>query len=208
MQNFKWIPFLILALFCFHLNAEASCVFKRELAAQELEIGIMLNWSTSNETNQNFFLIQRSDDGKYFYTLGKVDGNGGEDKINEYQFLDVSTGSEQAFYRLQVLDKKGSNTITPPIMIVRKVSNNMLITNILSTRIRDYFTGTLQSAVNGRIEFEIQDLDGNPVRKGEMGIFKGENKLGISMEKIPAGSYKLFLKMNDEKETVILEKII
>ena len=72
----------------------------------------MLDWATGSENNHNLFLIQRSDNGIDFYTLGKVEGKGMPNKESHYQFLDVLTSDKKIFYRLQEVEHSGKTILT------------------------------------------------------------------------------------------------
>jgi len=68
---------------------------------------VINNWVTTNEMNVSHFVIQRSEDGSVFKSVGTIEaaGNG------RYQFTDPFTISYSPFtlyYRLQIIDKDGS----------------------------------------------------------------------------------------------------
>lgn len=65
-----------------------------------------LNWSTTQETNSDYFEIQRSLTGKDWNVLGKVSSHGESAVELKYNFTDVSpvSGSEN-LYRLKMVDK-------------------------------------------------------------------------------------------------------
>jgi hypothetical protein len=70
-----------------------------------------LYWSTLTEFNNNYFTIEKSDDGINFYPIGKVNSksNGFSTNPNSYSFVDDNP-SENAYYRLKQTDFDGSFT--------------------------------------------------------------------------------------------------
>lgn len=66
---------------------------------------VYLTWSTASEINNDYFLIERSNDGIKFETLGTVKGNGNSNEIIAYAFLDIRNPG--GFYRLKQVDYNG-----------------------------------------------------------------------------------------------------
>jgi len=87
-------------------------------SASVIQDGIMLEWATASELNNNGFEIERSADGNTFVTIGFVEGKGTSTETNYYSFIDHSLFSEYqtVHYRLKQVDFDGtfsfSNVIT------------------------------------------------------------------------------------------------
>jgi type IX secretion system substrate protein len=79
---------------------------------------IQLNWQTAVEVNNDKFIIERSPDGKYFNTIGKMDGKGNTNSNANYGFIDPKPHTGNNFYRLKQVDLDGkyeySNVINIP----------------------------------------------------------------------------------------------
>jgi hypothetical protein len=78
-----------------------------DFSAQETNDGVMLKWSTAAEINNQYFEIERSEDGVNFEFAGKVSGNGNTNKISSYSFLDEINHQRTWFYRLKQVDFDG-----------------------------------------------------------------------------------------------------
>ena len=59
------------------------------------------NWITKGETYSDYFVIERSTDGKNFKETGRVNGAGDNDKSLLYTYLDREPVSGNCFYRLR-----------------------------------------------------------------------------------------------------------
>ncbi len=71
--------------------------------AQNIDCKVnMLNWVTATEVNSEFFEIERSEDGKNFELIGKVEAAHNSTTNRSYQFKDNNTKS--AFYRLKMVN--------------------------------------------------------------------------------------------------------
>jgi len=71
---------------------------------------VIINWSTTTETNNHGFEVERSFDGENFFTVGFVQGNGTTTEQNDYAFKDNpgSHSSKSIYYRLKQIDLDGS----------------------------------------------------------------------------------------------------
>lgn len=78
---------------------------------------ITLSWRTSTENNSDHFDVEKSDDGRHFSSLGKVDAAGRSDVGKDYRFLDKNVSTTRQFYRLKLVDKDGRFTYSNVISI-------------------------------------------------------------------------------------------
>lgn len=69
-----------------------------------------IHWTTASETNNDFFTIEKSEDGVIFLPIGTVRGAGNSTQSIDYVFTDndVKTGSV-SYYRLKQTDFDGKN---------------------------------------------------------------------------------------------------
>ena len=68
--------------------------------------GLVLKWQTASEFNNDYFEVQRSEDGRNFYAIGRVTGHGTTDVVQNYQFGDIPVAST-TYYRLKQVDYNG-----------------------------------------------------------------------------------------------------
>ena len=76
---------------------------------------VVLNWATLTESNTKNFVVQRSGDGVNFQTIGTVNAAGNSTQRINYQYSDASAynaGIPKFYYRLQMVDKDGSFTLS------------------------------------------------------------------------------------------------
>lgn len=76
---------------------------------------VKLNWITESETNNDFFTVEKSNDGEKFIPILNKDGSGNSNQILNYVDYDFKANDEFVFYRLKQTDFNGefsySNTI-------------------------------------------------------------------------------------------------
>ncbi|MDN5211175.1 T9SS type A sorting domain-containing protein [Fulvivirgaceae bacterium BMA12] len=85
-----------------------------------------LTWSTASEINNDFFLVQRSEDGTEWETLGEVDGNGTVNEIINYGFWDTRPLFGKSFYRLKQVDFDGQFEYSPVVSVNNPFTGNAM----------------------------------------------------------------------------------
>ena len=82
---------------------------------------VNLNWITATEINNNFFTVQKSQDGINYETVTTVKGAGNNNTILEYNATDSNPYSGVSYYRLVQTDFDGAQTYFAPM----KINNNL-----------------------------------------------------------------------------------
>ncbi len=87
-----------------------------DFSASPLNESIELEWTTLKETQNDYFEVQKSADGRVYKAVGTVLGKGNSDNTVDYQFTDDNPMSGTNYYRLKQVDFNGvyrlSETIT------------------------------------------------------------------------------------------------
>ncbi|MGG9962613.1 LamG-like jellyroll fold domain-containing protein [Ferruginibacter sp. SUN106] len=78
-----------------------------------------LLWSTATEVNSKYFELLRSEDGRTFTTIAKVNSNGNSSSVKNYQYADVlpATLAPIYYYRLKMVDINGSYIYSDIVLI-------------------------------------------------------------------------------------------
>ncbi len=82
-----------------------------------------LEWITASETNNDYFEIQKSENGEDFYPIGTIKGAGTTQEHTYYEFDDQITASK-LFYRLKQVDFDGSSTLTDIVELSSQQAEN------------------------------------------------------------------------------------
>jgi hypothetical protein len=75
-----------------------------DFSGARVENTIALKWNTAEETNSDYFDIQRSGDGKNWATIGSQKSQGESYTAVNYGFVDKKPASGNNFYRLKMVD--------------------------------------------------------------------------------------------------------
>jgi hypothetical protein len=140
------------------------------------EEGTTLLWSTASEINNDYFEIQRSDDGIHFYTVGKVKGN---NSPSYYSFEDTKSNNV-VYYRLVQHDIDGKTTNSNVVTINSEYASPVISPNPFSHNF------TVSFAANENAEVKVIDMLGRIIEKRTVGNNSHSIVLG---EELNRGSY-------------------
>lgn len=85
---------------------------------------VVLTWQTASEKNNDFFTIDRSNDGKNFISIGSVKGAGNSSQKLNYTFVDIEYMEGISYYRLSQEDYDGTITHSKLISVEHSCSIN------------------------------------------------------------------------------------
>lgn len=121
--------------------------------------GVYLNWTTSNEIDNAYFEIERSQDSKNFSSIGQITGQGNSNDPHAYQFVDKTPLKGVNFYRLKQVDFSGNDTYSS-ILSAQWLSENISKIQLLQNPIQDALNISTQSIDNQPIKLQLFDLKG------------------------------------------------
>jgi hypothetical protein len=87
--------------------------FKAKLTREN----ILLTWTTATETNNDYFLLERSNDGKNWEAIYSCKGAGTTSIAHSYSFVDYELQSQVCYYRLKQTDFDGNFSYSKVITV-------------------------------------------------------------------------------------------
>ena len=161
----------------------------------------ILRWATASETNNSFFEVQRSADGKTFEAIGKVKGSGNSNKTMNYSFTDkdIATG-KTTFYRLKQIDFDGKAEYSKTVSITNTLTKAG-ISNTLPNPFNTDLNITLQSANATSATVVIMDMIGKMHHSSTEQLQAGTNVISVNTSDMPDGIYFVRVTYNGETYT-------
>ena len=155
-----------------------------------------LEWQTSSELNNDYFIIESGDDGENFSELARVDGAGNSSTLINYKFEDVYLKSDLTYYRLKQIDFDGNYTYSSIIAVNSNVSIHFF---------PNPTSGVLNMKVNSIYddlhEVIISDVIGN-VSHRQIEIFEGNNTITLKeFENFEKGIY--FIQVVNQRSVLV-----
>lgn len=115
--------------------------------------GILLEWATASEKDNDKFEIERSETGGDFYYIGTVQGNGTHSGLLEYTYKDASFTSGVVFYRLKQIDFDGEFEYSQVIRLETRAGRSLEQFMLYPTIAEENFV-----RISARTTFNIKDL--------------------------------------------------
>lgn len=153
---------------------------------------VQLNWSAAIEENFGYYEVERSDDGRTFSKVGKIQNDSYSSSDRHYHFLDQNT-IDRNYYRLKMVDLDGSFEYSKTIFV--ETSCGIHDFNIYPNPIGKG-TGTLNVdffAEKTEVKFEIRDMLNRVVKKISFEtIEKRNNRVVWDVSDLPSGTYFMY----------------
>lgn len=143
---------------------------------------ILIQWHTASESNNDYFVVQSSVDGKNFVDLAFVDG-AGNSNTNKYYQYETDQFSELSYYRLKQVDIDGTHNFSKIITAEKQYYE-------IEVFMSNQFYNTL--TINSHYEYQnlhivIMDAAGRTIHSQRHNLLVGENR--INLNNIDKGLY-------------------
>lgn len=157
----------------------------RSFFAVSEEKTVALDWQTASETNNDFFAVERSSDGRNFAVIGEVDAP--EDNVSggNYSFTDEHPLTGTTYYRIAQVDFTGERSHTEVERVIRSGPGELFVYPNPVTDFLQVVPGNEEPA--GRLS--VIDVTGRTLLTRV--IREGEQTVRLDVTGIPAGQYVL-----------------
>lgn len=155
---------------------------------------IMMDWSTSSETNNQGFIIQmlqeRDGSAALFQDIGFVEGRGNSTNYTGYSFEMKDMVPDNYVFRLKQLDNKGNYTYSKKIRASILSDEMGLYTYPNPTK--GILNITLTTQKRQKVSLNLMDANGKKINQlYEETVSAGSHKLGFNIGGLPNGIYLL-----------------
>jgi hypothetical protein len=170
--------------------------------AENTERGNLCKWVTASETNNDYFLLERSYDGENFVKIAHINGYGAgtTTETREYEFTDEESCTGVAYYRLQQVDIDGANSYSDIVALNCLKTKDAL--SVYPNPARSSITYSFYEESDGIINVQILDVYGKVVKWERSSTTHGLNNLQSNIEQLAAGVYYLKLDRMDKSGIV------
>ncbi|MFM7729332.1 MAG: hypothetical protein ACKO7B_21715, partial [Flavobacteriales bacterium] len=159
---------------------------------------VRLEWTTASETNNDYFVIERSTDGADYLAIGSVNGNGTTSAVSEYEFVDPKVPYGLLYYRLRQVDADGKTASHPPVVVrVEKRDMTILIHPNPSKGNPSIDLNLPDNSSD--IAWSVKDLIGHQILGGTLLGAQGSFKLDFGQQRLLPGTYLLQVASQDRQ---------
>lgn len=139
----------------------------------------VLNWATLLETQNDYFEVEKSENGNDFTSIGKVNKNGTTTQSANYSYIDQNVISEIAYYRIKQVDIDGKFTYSNILRFKSKKNTNRQIT-IFPNPVQSKINISLTSAEKNVAVLKIVNEFGQIMHTQSIEIIKGKNEFSVT----------------------------
>lgn len=210
-KQLKFASVKVLFIFIFSIGfanfASAKCVYLKPMNIKKMGMGNMLSWETTEESDIQTFVIQRSTNGIDFKNAGDVKGAGYSTSVTSYRFLDLVKPEKKTYYRLLHYSADGSFTISETFFLEQKNNSNWSVASINSTITNDELNVTISAKKSMTVDFEVRNKSGRVVKKGTQKISAGKSFIKINCKAFSTGAYNVILKNGNKNSNITIKKV-
>ncbi|MES2382868.1 MAG: T9SS type A sorting domain-containing protein, partial [Bacteroidota bacterium] len=188
----------------FTVNATTFPITLLNFDAQLANKNVKLNWSTAAEINNNYFTIERSENGETFFPIANVKGAGNSNKTLQYNTVDdiSAVDANTIFYRLKQTDFDGKFTYSKVVAVDLNKAGNFDL-NVFPNPNSGTFTIGLSNVMSENVNITIVDLLGKQHFAQQIETINGNKTIELNL---PQGFYTLNATTIEGK--VIVQKIL
>lgn len=161
----------------------------------------LLTWITASETNNDYYTIERSRDGKEWIELGEVDGAGNTNRMIYYSFIDYDPLFPFGYYRLKQTDFDGVYSYSKTITISREKLDGNFVSKIFPNPAEEYFSfmynGTNYSSP---LVVSVVDNTGKTCYQMTFDQLQKNGGMSVSTDSLSSGVYQILFTQGDRTE--------
>ncbi len=149
---------------------------------------IKLNWKTATEINNERFEIERSQNGREFNLIGKINGQGNSIAQHDYSFIDTNPQEGTNYYRLKQVDFDGQYEYSRTVSIDLKEEEQYgaFYPNPTSEGIVSLDYNSLQ---NKELNIAYFEITGKLIFELPVEIEEGKGNLNLNISNLKNGIY-------------------
>lgn len=159
---------------------------------------VNISWSTINEINNNYFVVEKSDDGIHFKALDTVKANNLQG-LNNYSILDKEPYAKTTYYRLKQVDVDGSFTYSQIVAVQLNLTNYTF--DIHPNPVRDIAIASITSATSYDSKIIITDITGRVVKYQTIKLQRGTQQVVLNLSNLQQGNYQASIYLNGQYVT-------
>lgn len=170
---------------------------------------VEIHWTTSSEINNDYFTVEKSDNGITFKEIGMVKGAGNSNTLIDYQLTDYEyVQGKINYYRLKQTDFDGKSKTFPMVTIDCNQNNRNFDLTLLDNPItQSSIKYNLNSDRNGLVQMCLYNIHGREIDKNTFYHRQGLNTYSHTLpSSLPRGVYLLSVSDGINKKTVKLIK--
>ena len=175
---------------------------KTHFFAEKKAEKVVLKWITFYEKDNDYFEIERSQDGFSFTTIGTVKSIGNNTAQTQYQFIDDAPPFGKIYYRLKTVDKQIRTSFSRAVEIDFSIEKKFVL---FPNPFQDYVSFNATTDTLENVQIIITDIMGRILKNLKISLKAGVNDKIIDTGDLPTGIYFFKIQSNDNSPVTNFE---
>lgn len=154
---------------------------------------VVLEWTTAEEINNDYFSVEKSFDGQYWEKIGEVASTEDISEINFYSFVDKRPENGINYYRLKQVDKDGSFEYSSVVKIEFEGAVQVSELEVFPNPVTNKLSIRSLEAFNASTQILIVNTEGKILKQSNT---KEEYQVELDLSTLTNGIY--FLQISDK----------
>ncbi len=153
---------------------------------------VLTSWTTTTETNSDYFIVERSGNAIDYKSIGKVRAAGTSASVHKYSYTDEHPLNGTSYYRLKQVDYDGKHIYSSSVMITISRLHPLAVSvypNPAGSLLDCYIIVPEME----RLTIQVTDALGSVVMKEDLKSAKGENIHRLNTSGLSQGMYFLIV---------------
>lgn len=163
---------------------------------------VTVRWNTVSELNNDYFVIEGTNDGQTFEELLTIMGAGNSTSELWYEVDFDHSEMNYDYIRVIQVDFNGDAHVLKYLAVNCEIENQFEIGDLYPNPTAGELTMVISSISSDNIQIEVIDMEGRLVMNELTGITKGANFIQLAVDHLAAGVYVLKV-VNESNETSI-----
>lgn len=157
---------------------------------------IAIDWSSAQEVDFSHFDLERSENGREFEAITKVQGKGGN-SVNEYGYMDEQVKSGVTYYyRLKMNDNNGAFEYSQVVQAIIEGSG-VIIDNVSPNPANRFANVNFSAPEATELYLQLFDTNGRLLWYSKVDAIKGANTAALDLSGFAEGVYWLNIRSAD-----------
>ncbi len=149
---------------------------------------VQTQWLTATEINNDYFVVERSQDGEAFEPFATVPAVGNSQTVQVYDALDPNPYQGFSYYRVKQVDLDGSHSYTQQVEVFFESEFQM---SLYPNPAENQAWLALDWEGRGTVHIEFLDARGRVVQTQDQMLVPGPNQLPLDVSQLTEGSYAI-----------------
>ncbi len=166
---------------------------------------VNLEWTTATERNNDYFIIERSDDAINFTEIARVAGAGNSIEQLDYNYTDYSAAGGDNYYRLVQVDYDGTRTASEIVVANCSEAEGEPDVQVFPNPFHNDLTIHMENFGGTTVSIEVYDMLGRIVMQKTIGVDGSSEETMLQLDNLSNGTYNVRI---STKELVINKQVV